>query len=112
MRVEVVHESQQRRNDAWIGEREQALFEAFTYINNVDEARDFLIDLFTVGELQKAAKRWCVVGHLFEGKKQREASQLCGNDKNTATRVNTSILKLGTGMSRIIYDRMNHPVNE
>ena len=108
----VLRGGQQRRNDTWIGEREQALFEALALLDNADEARDFLIDLFTVGELQKAAKRWCVVRRLLEDDTQREASRECETDKNTANRVHINILMLGTGMSQVIYERMNHATAE
>jgi uncharacterized protein YerC len=100
-------DSQSRgQNDDWTGEDAQALFKAITLLQDGDEVRDFLLDLFTVSEIKNATKRWCIARVLFSGRRQVDARRKCNVDKNTASRAQRTIIEAGTGMSRIVYERL------
>lgn len=79
---------------------------AFTLLQNADEVQKFLQDLFTEREIANAAKRWCIVQRLFEGDIQQIAINGCQADKNTVSRANRTVVNGGTGVSKIIWQRL------
>jgi TrpR-related protein YerC/YecD len=66
----------------------EALCEALLHLRTPDEARRFLRDLTTPGELSALAERWRVARLLDEGgKSYREIAAQTGSSTTTVTRV-------------------------
>jgi TrpR-related protein YerC/YecD len=90
-----------------MGEREQALYLAISMLKSPEEIRDFLRDVFTVEEIEHAAKRWCVVRGLLDGATHEVVRQDCTTSKATVSRANKTIVKFGTGISQTLYERLH-----
>lgn len=91
----------------WIGEEERELFRAFALVETVDEAKGFLLDLFSQRELRHVAKRWCLMKELLDGDSQTSARSKCGASRTTAGRCKQAITG-GSGVSRLIWQRSNN----
>lgn len=86
----------------WIGILEEDFFSAIAVLDNAEEARNFLLDLFTPKEITRAATRWCLARQMYG---LQEAAP-CHANKNTVSRVRSSIVNHGTGISREIHERL------
>lgn len=83
------------------------LCEALLTLKTVDEARRFLRDLATPGELQALAERWRVARMLDEGEKSyREISADTGVSTTTVTRVARFLTQEDHQGYRLVLDRM------
>lgn len=89
----------------WIGQLEEDFFAAIAVLDNAEEARCFLLDLFTPKEITRAATRWCLARQMY-GPIADKGSAPCYANKNTVSRVRGSIVNHGTGFSREIYERL------
>ena len=77
---------------------------AFLRLRNRDEARRFLRDLCTRGELEALAHRWQVVRLLDEGVPYVEIAERVHTSTATVTRV-AQWLRHGTGGYRLVLRR-------
>jgi len=77
---------------------------AFLRVRNRDEARRFLRDLCTRGELEALAHRWQVVRLLDEGVPYVEIAERVHTSTATVTRV-AQWLRHGTGGYRLVLRR-------
>lgn len=88
------------------------LFNAFLSLENVDEVRDFCVDLMTPQEIEAFADRWEVAQKLNEGKSQRIVSAETNVSIATVTRVNRFLNRGADGyktvLSRIIKNNAHH----
>jgi len=91
--------------DGWLGEKERALFAAVALLETSEEAQDFLLDLITPKEMQKIAKRWCLIMELLEGLNQTDAKSECAANKTTAGRAQQALVS-SSGASRVIWQRL------
>ncbi len=83
------------------------LCEALLKLETADEARRFLRDLATPGELQALAERWRVARLLDEGEKSyREISAETGVSTTTVTRVARFLTQEDHQGYRLLLDRM------
>jgi TrpR-related protein YerC/YecD len=85
---------------------ENALFEALSSLQGVDECRDFLKDLCTPAELQALVDRWQVVGLLQQDLPYRRIHDLTGVSVTTIGRV-ARFLSDGYGGYQKAIDRLN-----
>lgn len=84
-----------------------ALCEALLVLSNAEEARRFLRDLATPGELQALAERWRVARLLDEGEKSyREISAETGVSTTTVTRVARFLTQEDHQGYRLLLDRL------
>ncbi len=84
-----------------------ALCEAVLSVQSVDEARRFLRDLTTPGELQALAERWRVACLLDAGEKSyRDISAETGVSTTTVTRVARFLSQEDHQGYRLVLDRM------
>lgn len=90
----------------WIGKQESDLFTSMQLLQNEDEIRNFLLDIFSRKELQSAAKRFCAARQLLEGVPQKDIERTCGMHRNTVSLAKKLILDSGTGMTTVIHDRL------
>ena len=82
------------------------LCEALLTLTTADEARRFLRDLATPGELQALAERWRVARLLNEGEKSyREISAETGVSTTTVTRVARFLTQEDHQGYRLVLDR-------
>ena len=77
---------------------------AFLRVRNCDEARRFLRDLCTRGELEALAHRWQVVRLLDEGVPYVEIAERVHTSTATVTRV-AQWLRHGTGGYQLVLRR-------
>jgi len=77
---------------------------AFLRVRNRDEARRFLRDLCTRGELEALAHRWQIVRLLDEGVPYVEIAERVHTSTATVTRV-AQWLRHGTGGYRLVLRR-------
>jgi TrpR-related protein YerC/YecD len=77
---------------------------AFVRLRNRDEARLFLRDLCTRGELEALAHRWQIVRLLEEGVPYLEIAERVHTSTATVTRV-AQWLRHGTGGYRLVLRR-------
>lgn len=89
----------------WIGQLEEDFFAAIAVVDNAEEARNFLLDLFTPKEITRAATRWCLARQMY-GPIANQWVTPCHANKNTVSRVRNSIVNHGTGISRKIHERL------
>lgn len=85
-----------------------ALVDALLRLETADEARRFLRDLCTLGELHDMAQRWAVVRQLNEGVHYAEISRRTGASTATITRI-ASWLNHGEGGYQMMLDRVQGP---
>ena len=90
---------------AWIGQLEEDFFAAIAILDNAEEARNFSLDLFTPEEISRAATRWCLARQMY-GLSANQGRVPCNANKNTISRVRSSIVNHGTGISREIHERL------
>lgn len=84
-----------------------ALCGALLTLETIEEARRFLRDLATPGELQALAERWRVARLLDEGEKSyREISAETGVSTTTVTRVARFLTQEDHQGYRLVLDRM------
>lgn len=83
----------------------EALIDAILRLDDRDEARRFLRDLCTLGELRDLAQRWAVVRLLDAGMHYAEISKRTGASTATITRI-ASWLNHGEGGYRRMLDRL------
>ncbi len=81
-----------------------ALIAALLLLNTPEDARRFLRDLCTIGELHDMAQRWAVARLLDEGMHYAEISRRTGASTATITRI-ASWLNHGEGGYRMMLDR-------
>ena len=86
------------------------LFEAMAKLNNVAEAKQFLVDLCTPAELQAMADRWRVVSPLMQERPYRKINETTGVSMTTIGRVARSIT-FGEGGYKLIYQRLQKESN-
>ncbi len=103
--MSAVSSSQLTNNDIE-SERERDLLTSFLLLENQDEVRDFLIDIFTETELKYAVKRWCIVRGLFEQTDSRNIQTDCSAHRNTLSTARKQVIRLGTGICPIIHRRL------
>ena len=85
----------------------EALCEALLVLATRDDARRFLRDLTTPGELQALAERWRVARLLHEGgKSYREISAETGSSTTTVTRVARFLTQEDHQGYRLVLDRL------
>ena len=85
----------------------QALCEALLQLRTADEARRFLRDLTTPGELQAVAERWRVARLLDAGgKSYREIAAETGSSTTTVTRVARFLTQEDHQGYRLVLDRL------
>jgi TrpR-related protein YerC/YecD len=77
---------------------------AFLRLRNQDEARRFLRDLCTRGELEALAHRWQIVRLLDEGAPYLEIAERVHTSTATVTRV-AQWLRHGTGGYQLVLGR-------
>lgn len=77
---------------------------AFLCLRTRDEAKRFLRDLCTLGELEALAHRWQIVRLLEEGLPYLEIAERVHTSTATVTRV-AQWLRHGTGGYRLALDR-------
>src|SRR5436309_6286232 len=77
---------------------------AFLSLRTVDEAKRFLRDLCTLGELEALAHRWQIVRLLEEGLPYLEIAERVHASTATVSRV-AQWLRHGTGGYRLALDR-------
>lgn len=70
------------------GVKYKNLFTAFLSLDNVEEVRNFCIDLMTPQEIEAFADRWEVAQQLNKGNSQRKVSADTNVSISTVTRVN------------------------
>jgi TrpR-related protein YerC/YecD len=80
------------------------LARAFLCLRTRDEAKRFLRDLCTLGELEALAHRWQIVRLLEEGLPYLEIAERVHTSTATVTRV-AQWLRHGTGGYRLALDR-------
>jgi len=86
-----------------------ALCEALLQVESADEARRFLRDLTTPGELQALAERWRVARLLDAGEKSyRDISAATGVSTTTVTRVARFLSQEDHQGYRLVLDRMEN----
>jgi TrpR-related protein YerC/YecD len=83
-----------------------ALIEALLLLETPDDARRFLRDLCTLGELHDMAQRWAVVRLLDQGMHYAEISRRTGASTATITRI-ASWKNHGEGGYRMMLDTWN-----
>jgi TrpR-related protein YerC/YecD len=83
-----------------------ALIEALLLLETPDDARRFLRDLCTLGELHDMAQRWGVVRLLDQGMHYAEISRRTGASTATITRI-ASWLNHGEGGYRMMLGTWN-----
>ena len=85
----------------------EALCEALLKLRGPDEARRFLRDLTTPGELAALAERWRVARLLDEGgKSYREIAAETGSSTTTVTRVARFLSQEDHQGYRLVLDRL------
>jgi TrpR-related protein YerC/YecD len=77
---------------------------AFLTLRNRDEAKRFLRDLCTLGELEALAHRWQIVRLLEDGLPYLEIAERVHTSTATVTRV-AQWLRHGTGGYRLVLGR-------
>ena len=86
-----------------------ALCDAFLQVRTTEEARRFLRDLTTPGELQALAERWRVAQLLNAGEKSyRDISAETGVSTTTVTRVARFLSQEDHQGYRLVLDRMEN----
>ncbi|MCP2679706.1 YerC/YecD family TrpR-related protein [Maricaulaceae bacterium NA33B04] len=86
-----------------------ALCDAFLKVRTTEEARRFLRDLTTPGELQALAERWRVAQLLNAGEKSyRDISAETGVSTTTVTRVARFLSQEDHQGYRLVLDRMEN----
>jgi TrpR-related protein YerC/YecD len=81
-----------------------ALFDAILRLEGPEDARRFLRDLCTMGEIHDMAQRWAVVRLLDEGLHYADISRRTGASTATITRI-ASWLNHGEGGYRAMLNR-------
>lgn len=81
------------------------LYEALVALETPEEARRFLEDILTVGELQDLAQRITVARLLFEGHTYEEVMRQTGVSNTTISRVRRFLL-YGAGGYRLVLERL------
>lgn len=79
------------------------LFNAFLSLENLDEVRDFCIDLMTPQEIDSFADRWEVARQLNEGNSQRKVSADTNVSIATVTRVNRFLNRGADGYKTVLF---------
>lgn len=87
----------------WQTSDADALIEALLLLKTPEDARRFLRDLCTLGELHDMAQRWAVVRLLDAGMHYAEISRQTGASTATITRI-ASWLNHGEGGYRMMLD--------
>ena len=83
------------------------LCEALLALRKPDEARRFLADLCTPGEIRALAERWHVAQLLNDGQHSyREINAMTGVSTATITRVARFLVDEDYGGYRLVLDRM------
>lgn len=81
------------------------LYEAIAALQSAEEARQFLHDLCTPGEVQAMTDRWKVVDLIKTGKPYRKIYDETGVSSTTVGRV-ARFLTMGAGGYELIYNRL------
>ena len=90
-----------------VGDDLSLLCKALLMLETAEEARRFLRDLATPGELQALAERWRVARLLDEGEKSyRDISAETGVSTTTVTRVARFLTQEDHQGYRLVLDRM------
>ena len=85
--------------------RNQKMYEAILYLQNLDECMRFFDDLCTVTELMAMEQRYQVASCLDKGMIYNDILAETGASSATISRVNRS-LQYGRGGYAIVFDRM------
>lgn len=90
----------------------KSLCQALLKLENEDEARRFLLDLTTPGELSALAERWDVASRLNKGgQSYREISEATGVSTTTVTRVARFLSQEPHQGYRFMLDRMTGDIS-
>src|SRR4029077_10841776 len=96
----------QPRDDTWQTEDTTELLKALLRLESIDDARRFLRDLCTLGELRDMTQRWAVVRLLDAGLHYADISRRTGASTATITRI-ASWLNHGEGGYRAMLDKLD-----
>lgn len=81
------------------------LYEALTKLETPEEARRFLDDLLTIGELEDLAQRIQVARLLYEGHTYEEVARRTGVSNTTISRVRRFLFH-GSDGYRLVLERL------
>lgn len=82
----------------------EELLRTMLSLRTIDEAKMFLRDLLTEGEIQMIVERWRVARLLDEGRSYREISSMTGLSSRTIARI-SRWLQEGAGGYRALLER-------
>jgi len=93
------------KQNKWINQDTDALFEAILKLKNLDEARRFFRDLLTEKEIAEFGQRWKVARMLAKRIRYTKITQKTGMSSTTIARVH-KWLKKGMGGYKIVLERL------
>lgn len=93
------------KQNKWINQDTDALFEAILKLKNLDEARRFFRDLLTEKEIVELGQRWKVARMLAKRIRYTKIAQETGMSSTTIARVH-KWLKKGMGGYKIVLERL------
>jgi TrpR-related protein YerC/YecD len=83
----------------------ELLYRAFTQLRTPDEARRFLEDILTIGELDDLVQRLAVARLLYEGQTYEEVMRRTGVSNTTISRVRRALFH-GAGGYALVLERL------
>lgn len=93
------------KQNKWITQDTDALFEAILKLKNQDESRRFFRDLLTEKEIMEFGQRWKVARMLAKRIRYTKIAQETGMSSTTIARVH-KWLKGGMGGYKIVLERL------
>lgn len=93
------------KQNKWITQDADALFEAIGKLKNLDETRRFFRDLLTEKEIIEFGQRWKVARMLAKRIRYTKIAQETGMSSTTIARVH-KWLKKGMGGYKIVLERL------
>ena len=93
------------KQNKWITQDADALFEAIGKLKNLDETRRFFRDLLTEKEIMEFGQRWKVARLLAKRIRYTKIAQETGMSSTTIARVH-KWLKKGMGGYKIVLERL------
>lgn len=93
------------KQNKWITQDADALFEAIGKLKNLDETRRFFRDLLTEKEIVEFGQRWKVARMLAKRIRYTKIAQETGMSSTTIARVH-KWLKKGMGGYKIVLERL------
>lgn len=93
------------KQNKWINQDTDALFEAVLKLKNLDESRRFFRDLLTEKEIVEFGQRWKVARMLVKKIRYTKIAEETGMSSTTIARVH-KWLKKGMGGYKIVLERL------